>query len=79
MPDEAELNIREQIARIDRAIIEGQKFVVEQRKLEAEARKLAEARLFDRNRWQGWQVVVTTLGAGAALFAAGAAFIKILG
>jgi hypothetical protein len=80
MPDEAELNIREQIARIDRAIIEGQKFAVEQRKLEAEARKLdAEARLVDRNRWQGWQVVVTTLGAGAALFAAGAAFIKILG
>jgi chorismate mutase len=46
------LDLREQIARIDRAIIEGgklraetEKFVAEQRKLEAEARK------FDRERW----------------------------
>jgi hypothetical protein len=91
MPDEAELNLREQIARIDRVIIEGQKFAleaqkfaVEQRKLDADSRKLdAEARLFDRNRWQGWQVVIAAMTAGAALTGAVAgitlAVVKLVG
>jgi len=29
--------------------------------------------------WAPWQIVITTFGASAALFAAGAAFIKLLG
>jgi hypothetical protein len=41
---EAELNIREQITRIDRAIAETAKFAAEQRKLEAKERQC------DRNR-----------------------------
>ena len=60
--DEAELNIREHITRIDHAIAETAKYAVEQRKLEDEECKLdAEARLFNRGRWQGWQFVVTTM------------------
>ena len=43
---EAELSIREQITRIDRAIAETAKYVAEQRELGAVARNL------DRNRWQ---------------------------
>ena len=79
MADSTQLDLQEQITRIDRAIAETAKYAAEQRKLEVEARKVdAESRLFDRNRWQGWQLVVTTMTAGAALFAAGAAFIKIL-
>jgi hypothetical protein len=35
MPDAPELNLREQIARIDRTLIENQKFAVEQQKLAA--------------------------------------------
>lgn len=65
----AGLDLREQIARIDRAIAETSKFAAEQRKLEAEARQ------YDRNRWQ---IVVTAMTAGAALFGAGAAFLKLL-
>jgi aspartate/methionine/tyrosine aminotransferase len=73
MSDTAEtLNLQEVIARIDRAQAETEKFVAEQRKLIAESLKL------DRDRViMPWQVV-TTLGAGAALFAAGAGFIKII-
>ena len=62
------LDLREQIARIDRAIAETAKYVAEQRKLEAEARR------FDRNQWQ---IVVTAMTAGAALFGAGVAFLKL--
>ena len=64
-----QLDLREQLARIDRSIAETAKYAAEQRKLEAEARN------FDRNRWQ---IVVTAMAAGAALFGAGAAFLKLL-
>jgi hypothetical protein len=30
--------------------------------------------MMDRNRWQGWQVAISGVAAGAALFAAAAAF-----
>ena len=63
------LDLREQITRIDRAIAETTKFAAEQRKLETEARQ------FDRNRWQ---IVLTAMTAGAALFGAGAAFLKLI-
>lgn len=65
-----QLDLQEQITRIDRAIAETAKYAAEQRKLEAEARN------FDRNRWQ---ILVTAMTAGAALFGAGAAFFKLLG
>jgi hypothetical protein len=69
-----QLDLREQIARIDRAQEETRKFVSEQRKLDAEALKLGRDRAF-----LPWTVAATLLGAGAALFAAGAGFIKLIG
>ena len=69
MASDTQLDLQEQITRIDLAIAETAKYAAEQRKLEAEARN------FDRNRWQ---IVVTTMTAGAALFGAGAAFVKLV-
>lgn len=68
------LDIAEQVARVLRSNAETQKFVEEQAKLRAEAAKL------DRDRAISvWQVALSCLAAGAALFGAGAAFIKLLG
>lgn len=74
MSDTAELDIREQITRIDRAMAETHKFVAEQQKLAAETAKLNRDRAF-----VPWVVMATLLGAGAAAFAAGAAFIRLIG
>jgi len=68
------LNLKEQIARIDRMLLESQKFAAEQRKLTAEAAKM------DRDRTLApWQVVVTAMGTGGALVAATVALMKVLG
>lgn len=67
--DRTQLDLREQIARIDRDRAETAKYAAEQRKLEAEARN------FDRLRWQ---MLVTAMTAGAVLFGAGAAFVKLM-
>jgi hypothetical protein len=64
-----ELDIREQIVRIDRMIEETQKFREETRKISRE-RTLALA---------PWQVVVTAMGTGGALVAATVALMKVLG
>ena len=53
------LDIREQIARIDKLIVESGKVRLE-------------------TRLAPWAVLFTGLGAGAALFAAGAAFMKLI-
>jgi hypothetical protein len=63
--DEAELNICEQITRIDHAIAETTKYVAEQRQLEARARN------FDRHQWQ---LVAIAIIARAALFSAASVF-----
>ena len=88
-----QLDLQEQVTRINRSIAETAKYAAEQHKLAAEQGKLAveqgklaaeaqklyaEARLFDRNRWQGWQIVITAMTAGAALFGASAAFVKLV-
>jgi hypothetical protein len=57
----------EQVARIERMQEETRKFFAETRKIDKD-RSLA-----------AWQIVITAMTAGAALFGAGAAFIKILG
>lgn len=57
----------EQVARIERMQEETRKFFAETRKIDKD-RSLAP-----------WQIVITAMTAGAALFGAGAAFIKILG
>jgi hypothetical protein len=67
--DEAELNIREQITRIDHATAEAAKYVAEQRELEAGARDFG---------GHQWQLVVIAMIAGAALLGAGAVFEKLL-
>ncbi len=69
------------LARIERDLAEAPKLRAETEKFVAEQRKLiAESQKIDRDRAMvPWQVVATLLGAGAALFAAGAGFIKLIG
>ena len=66
-PADAEVTLR-------RLLTESDKFVAEQRKLMAEADKAARER-----QLAPWQSVVTGMGAGAALFAAGGALIRLIG
>jgi hypothetical protein len=82
------LDMREQIARIDRALAGHGKFQAETEKLLAESRKFrverekrgAAAGKLQRDRMLApWAIVVTAIGTGAALFAAGAGFWKVLG
>ena len=81
MSDMTRQDIDAVLARIERDLAEApklraetEKFVAEQRKLMAESGKLERDRAF-----LPWTVVATLLGAGAALFAAGAGFIKLIG
>ena len=69
------------LARIERDLAEAPKLRAESEKFIAEQRKLiAESQKLDRDRaLVPWQLVATLLGAGAALFAAGAGFIKLVG
>lgn len=77
----AAYDIEEQRARIERAQEETRKFVAEQIKLMAEQIKMtAKAAKLGRDRALApWQVALSGMAAGAALFGTGAAFIKILG
>jgi hypothetical protein len=59
MDESRQIDLREQITRLDGAIAETAKYAAKQRELEAEARNL------DRNRWQ---IVVIAMTGGAALF-----------
>lgn len=77
----ADLDIQTILAQLDRSREETLKFTAEQHKLMAEQQKLFAERdklLRDRT-FAPWQVAATMLGAGAALFAAGAGFIKLIG
>lgn len=69
------------LARIERDLAEAPKLRAESEKFIAEQRKLiAESQKLERERGlMPWQIVVTALGAGAALFAAGGAFVKLIG
>jgi hypothetical protein len=75
------LNLREQIARIDRAIEETHKFTAEQHKLMAEQQKLAsEALKLERERGLApWQATAITLGSLAALVASLVSLAKSMG
>ena len=91
---EFSLDIREQVARIDRtqaelSRIQGElnKWQIESLKARAETEKVqteaakarAETAKIERDtRLAPWAIVFTGLGAGAALFAAGAAFTKLI-
>jgi hypothetical protein len=62
------LNLREQIGRIDRARIEGEKLAEETRKFVSEQHKLmAEARKLDRDRWLAPLVVLASVMSGAVV------------
>jgi len=60
----ADLDLREQIARIDRALAETHKFQAETNKLQEEAQKLLEeGRKYRRDRWLApWTLGVAILG-----------------
>lgn len=58
MSDIVDLNIREQIARIDKLREEARKFAAEQHKLSAEAAK------FERERWWSLVIAITALTGG---------------
>jgi hypothetical protein len=66
--------IDENTIAIRRMLAESDKFAAEQRKLGAEADKLTRDR-----QLAPWQVAFSGMTAGAALFAAGAAFMRFLG
>ena len=68
------LDLQEQITRIDHLIAQTQKAQFDLDKGRIEITKLQ----FDM-RLAPWQIVASSAGAGAALFAAGAAFVKLLG
>ncbi len=72
-----DLDVREQIARIDRLIVEAAKFREETRRIDAEREKLREeTRKISRDQTLApWQIVVTAMGTGGALVA----LIKVLG
>ncbi|MHC2578018.1 hypothetical protein ACVI1J_009890 [Bradyrhizobium diazoefficiens] len=74
MSEATTMDQQEQVARIERMQEETRKFVAEQHKLMAERGKLSRDIVLTP-----WQLVVTTLTAGAALFGAGAAFMKLVG
>jgi len=67
MTDIANMDTQEQIARIERMQEETRKFAAEQRKI---GRDIA---------LSGWQLVITGMGAGAALIGATVAAMKLLG
>lgn len=69
---DASLDIAEQVARVIRSNEETQKFIAEQRKLIAEAAKLERDRAL-----APWQIVAASMAAGAALFGASIAFVKL--
>ncbi len=65
---------REQLARIDRALAETEKFRAEQRKLTREATKLERDR-----RLSPWLVVVGVLGSIGGIIAGVSAVLRLLG
>ena len=75
------LDLREQIARIDNLIAQTQKAQADLGRSRIDYDKTAwEAFKISKDvKFQPWQIMTAGMTAGAALFAAGAAFIKILG
>lgn len=71
MDDASELDIREQITRIDRSMAEYHKFAAEEAKLRAETLKFyTEERKLDRERWWfPWLQVFTALATNAVIAA----------
>ena len=95
MADTTAADFREQMARIDRAIAETSKLQEETRKFVAESHKLAAEQLklsAQQEKWAmaamkaerehalaPWQIIIGAMTAGATLFGAGVALMKVLG
>lgn len=83
--DTGELNIREQIARIDKLLAEtaAQPQLTQQRQAQIAQAQADADRKRQEMRFAPWQVAFAGMTAGAALFAAGAAaggvFVKLFG
>ena len=75
------LDIREQIARIDKTQAELSRIQGELNKWQLEELKTrAETAKIERDtQLAPWSIVLTVLGAASAFFAAGAAFVKLVG
>ncbi|MFG1304170.1 hypothetical protein V5F34_08525 [Xanthobacter autotrophicus] len=78
---EMTMDLQEQIARIERMQEETRKFVAEGHKLAAEQQKLlADSMKTQRDHALApWQITIGAMTAGAALFGAGVALMKVLG
>ena len=74
MSDTNTVDAQEQLTRIERMNAETRKFVEEALKLSAEARKLNRDASF-----APFTIIIGASTAGAALFGAGVAFVKLLG
>ncbi len=74
MTDTNTLDVQEQITRIERMNAETREFVEETLQLQAKARKLGRDASI-----APFTIIFGTLTAGAALFGAGVAFVKLLG
>lgn len=77
---EFSLDIREQVARIDSLLAGVDQALANSAKLRDESNKLRDesTKLRRDATLAPWAVLATGLGAGAALFAAGAAFMKLI-
>jgi len=65
---EPELDLRAELARIDRDRAETLKLMAERQKLLAEAERLSNCR-FDLNRYEPWQIVTTAFTIGISIVA----------
>jgi hypothetical protein len=79
--DIGELNIREQIARIDKLLaeIQAQPQINQQRQAQIAQAQADADRKRQEMRFAPWQVAFAGMTAGAAVFAAGGVFVKFLG
>jgi hypothetical protein len=87
-PDTGELDLREQVARIDKLLAEihaqpeislQRQAQIAQSHVQAEQSRFEILRKQQEMRFAPWQVAFAGMTAGAALFAAGGVFIKFFG
>jgi hypothetical protein len=85
---ESELNIREKLVHIDQMLADIDHRLAERRRIDVDIdRTLADRRRIDADhdrkrqeiRYAPWPAIFTGMGAGAAFFAAGTAFLKLMG
>jgi hypothetical protein len=80
-PEIEELNVREKIVRIDQMIADIQRSFVDRDRIFADNRRTDadHDRKRQEIRYAPWLAMIAGMTAGAAFFAAGVAFVKLLG